>query len=815
MLWSNKTYRAPPNCGEVLLGRTLPSLLDEACVSVDPKKSLSRNFLHSELRERFPLQKGLLSAVGRSRSDRQALSPSRKVDVSKKTHQARSPNPHLLNQWTETGWQTLSNEEFQSAVEEMALGLLDLQLPSDRYAGSVADSWLNQSDTAHRAKFPDCVALLMHSDVNFCIADMGCLLAGLINVPIDLNQTLEHIIFILRHTQAKVLIVSNLDLLYQVVPYLSETPKLKVVIVAEVPSDWQQIQSQILTSQLSGGENDQSLDISKSIQVFSLCEIRDRGRAEISESRKQQLRSTLSANDLATIIYIPGATGEPLGVMLTHENLSANALAMFTGIPDLEFGAKEVILSYLPLTHVFARVMLYGHINYGHSIYFTTPKWVIKHLKEVQPTIFATVPLLLEKVYNKILEQGSKQAKPATVREVKYNVLSRIRAIATQMMRKGEQTQKFRLSSLHLGIRLSAFEWKFPPLRISVSASQLREIAFTQRIYNWALNLAKEYELGQPQRGTYALMLKLADRLVFWQWRSVFGGRLKYLISGGAGLKAEITNLFAAGGVTILQGYGLTETSSALTYNRGPFNRAGTVGVPLAGVEIAIAEDGEILTKSPYSTQGYYKNPDATQQLIDTDGWLHTGDLGEFTEEGFLKITGLKKSRFKLSTGKYVTPQPLENKLEQSHLVTKAVAVGAERKFCAMLIFPNLDNLHSYALNLGIDLPTEVLLKHPYIIAMYQTLVDQANCHLPHWSTVKRFKLIHATLTVENGLLTPTHQVNRAKVTEVFAQEINAIYEDAGRRRKDTDDEKDMPLFSCPPIPKASCPPFAQSLITS
>ncbi|WP_026734906.1 AMP-dependent synthetase/ligase [Fischerella sp. PCC 9605] len=767
MLWSDQIYKAPVNSGEVLLGRTLPSLLDEAC--------------------------------------------------------SRYPNSNALNQWTETGWQSLSHQEFQSAIEEVALGLLDFDLEKG-----------------------DRIALLMHNDVNFCIADMGSLLAGLVDVPIDLTQTLEHIIFILRHAEAKVLIISNLDLLYQVVPYLWDTPELKVVIIADVPADWQQIHSQILTCQLSSYREDKTQESSieteclcipkffsqanlerpcpefpQCIQVFSLSEVRARGRTLISEGKQQQLRSIVTANDLATIIYIPGAKGEPLGVMLTHENLSANALAIFTGIPNLEFGAKEVILSFLPLTHVFARVLLYGHINYGHSIYLTTPNRVIRHLKEVQPTIFATVPLLLEKIYNRILEEGSKRTKLTTVRDIKNNVLSRIRAFAVQTIRRTEQpkTQRFRLSSLRLGAHLSPLQWKFPPLRISVSASQLREIAFTQRIYNWALNLAKQYELGKSPQGRYALMLKLADRLVFWQWRAVFGGRLKYLISGGAPLKAEIANLFGAAGIIVLQGYGLTETSSAFACTRGQFNRAGTVGVPMAGVEVAIADDGEILTRSPYITQGYYKNPEATQQLIDADGWLHTGDLGEITDDGLLKITGLKKSRFKLSTGKYVTPEPLESKLEQSPLVAKAVAVGAERKFCAMLIFPNLDNLRSYALSAGIDLPTEALLKHPCIIAMYQALVDEANCHLPQWSTVKRFRLIDATLTVENGTLTPTQEVRRAKVAEVFAEEIAAIYEDTGTHNRgnaeiENIDQQDTSSFSCPPIPQPSCPAIAQSLNT-
>lgn len=321
-------------------------------------------------------------------------------------------------------------------------------------------------------------------------------------------------------------------------------------------------------------------------------------------------------------------------------------------------------------------------------------------------------------------------------------------------------------------------------------------------------------------------MLKLADRLVFLQWRLVFGGRLKYLICGGAALKAEIANLFGAANITVLHGYGLTETSSAVTCNRGKFNRAGTVGVPILGVEVAIADDAEILTKSPYNTQGYYKNPDATKQLIDADGWLHTGDLGEFTTDGFLKITGLKKSRFKLSTGKYVIPQPLESKLEQSPLVAKAVAVGAERKFCTMLIFPHMDNLRQTTLALELDNPNDEqtinsasLLKHPCIIALYQALIDEANCHLPYWTTVKRFQLIDASLTIENGMLTPTQQVNRPHIAEVFAQEIDAMYADRGLGTGDRGlgigDIEQEDISACPHIPVYSCPVFAQSLNSS
>lgn len=746
MLWPDKIYTAPSN-GNVLLGRTLPSLLDEGC--------------------------------------------------------DRAPNSHALNQWTEQGWQPLSNQAFRTAAEEVALGLLNLGLERG-----------------------DRVALLMHSDVNFCIVDMGCLLAKLIDVPIDLTQTLENIVFITQHSDAKVLIVSNLDLLYQVIPYLCGTPYIQAAIVADVPPDWQSRSLSLLGVEQSDREIPASACLGipqllsqprwqfcpkfpQCIQIFSLAEIRERGQAQISDEEPQQMRSSIAAGDLATIIYIPGATGKPQGVMLTHENLSANALAMFSGIPDLELGAKEVVLSFLPLTHVFARVFFYGHMNYGHSVYFTTSHRVMKHLKEVKPTIFATVPLLLEKVYYRILETGSKQAKPETATIVKYDLLPRFRTFAAQMFqrRKEATKRKFHLSSLRW--QLPPGRLKLPHWRVSLTAWKSLQAGQTQRLIDWAIALAQQYELGRPPNRKYALMLKLADRLVFSGWRSVFGGHLKYAICGGAALKAEIANLFAAARVTILQGYGLTETSSAVACNRGRFNRAGTVGVPLAGMEIAIANDGEILARGPYVTQGYYKNPDATQQAIDPDGWFHTGDIGEFTADGFLKITGLKKSHFKLSTGKYVTPQPLENKLEQSPLVAKAVAVGSERKFCAMLIFPNLDNLREQAQILGFVLPDEELLNHPCILALYQALVDEANCHLPYWSLVKRFRLVNATLSFENGMLTPTGEVKRTKIAEVFAQEINTLY---GQKdpKKETQHHEQFNL--CPPVPASSCPAYAQSL---
>jgi long-chain acyl-CoA synthetase len=720
----------------------------------------------------------------------------------------RAPNIQAFNRFTEAGWQPVSNRTFRAAAEAVALGLLDLGLGSGDLHSNGSQDQVQQ----------DRVAFLLHNDINFCIADFACLLARLVDVPIDLTQTIENIVFVLRHSEAKALVIANLDLLAQLVPYLWDVPDLRHIIVVDVPVDWQELRSHWIESQLSStakpivspdaesrvlADSQASLEsayldvpmllhpvppecpyspLPQRIQLVSLDEVQTQRqapqrRAQCSEIRLQQLRAAVAPTDLATIIYIPGTTGQLQGVMLTQENLSGNALASFSGLPDLEMGHHEVVLSFLPLTHVFARCLLYGHINYGHSIYFSVPNRVVKHLKEVRPTLLASVPLLLEKTYSKIIERGSKSA----------SIVERL-------------------------------------------------------VFQWALKLAKHYQLEKPPQGCYALLLKLADRLVLSQWRSVFGGRLKYLLCGGAALDAELTIVFAAAGVTILQGYGMTQTSSVICYNRPHANRAGAVGMPLPGVEVSIsppsdseatADDGEILVRGAYVTLGYYKNPEATRDAIDSEGWFHTGDLGRFTEDGFLKITGLKKALFKLSTGKYIAPLPIEERLKHSPFVAQAIVVGSERKFCSLLIFPNPDALHQQALDIGIDPEIKALLQHPCITALYQALVNAANCHLPYWATVKRFKLVNAELTIENGLLNAAGQLDRATVIKVFAKEIAALYSDEPEQSKQDSkprkalkqkDSKqgvstkqgvppsDYPLSECPTIPVASCPAFAQSL---
>ncbi|PZD72016.1 Long-chain-fatty-acid--CoA ligase FadD15 [Acaryochloris thomasi RCC1774] len=653
MFTSQKVDSAPSTAREVYLGRTLPSLIDEAC--------------------------------------------------------EHNPNPQAFNTWTRGGWQALSTEEFRTAVEELALGLREMGL--------------SQGDR---------IALLMHSDVNFCLADMGCLLAHLVNVPIYMGETPENMVFSLQHSEATALVVSSVEVLQQVAPCLCELSYLKFMIVADGLDD--SVSSDHLVALRAS--------LPEEIQLFPLAAVRAWGREQFSEQTRMALRAEIAPQDVATIVYVAGPTGRcqafrsqvlpvfrmvaalqqrlkpsapyvcerPKGVMLTHENLAGDALAAFSAMPGLNTGPEERVLSFLPLTHVFARVMLYGHLSYGHSVYFTTPQRIVKHLREVKPTILSTVPRLLEKVYQKIQERGRKMPR------------------------------------------------------------------FKQVILEWAIDLAQRYELGQQSGWLYSLKRKLADQLVYRQWREGFGGRLKYLLCGGAALKAELATVFSAAGIPVLQGYGLTQTSAVLCVNRGALNQVGTVGVPIAGVEVEIASDGEILARSPYTMKGYYKNPVETQNAIEPNGWFHTGDYGELTDEGFLKITGHKKSLFKLSIGKYVAPEWIERHLMQSPLVERAVAVGNQRPYCALLIFPRLGKIHKLARELGLWLHLEALLEHPQVIAEYQTLVDAANQTLPSWSTAKKFRLINASLTVANGLLTSTRQINREAFCAAFAADIEAMY---------------------------------------
>ncbi len=595
---------------------------------------------------------------------------------------ARYENACLLNQPTASGWKPYSLDEYRTQSEETALGLLDLGLERG-----------------------DRVAFFLNSDVYFCIADMGCLLAGLIDVPIYLTSAPDIIRYVIEHAEAKAIVVSNLEYLNQLSDILAQTPRVEHVIVAEQE------------------EGVSMPALPEGIAVSTLDEVRALGTVRLMQKPGaiDALRTPIKPDDLATIIYTSGTTGQPKGVMLTHENMSYNGVTSIEGLTGFKPGAgNEAIVSFLPLTHVFARALNYSFLWTATSVYFTTPNELVATLQDVKPTGFATVPRVLEKVYARILERTESQT----------------------------------------GLK--------------------------KEIGRWALRLAQAYEIGKEPAGLDWLAHRLADMLVFGKWREAVGGRLQYVVCGGAALDARLANFFAAAGIPIYQGYGLTETSPIITYNRPGRNRAGTVGEPLPGLEVMIAEDGEILTHGPHVMQGYYKSEEKTREVLTADGWFHTGDIGEFSDDGYLRITDRKKDLFKLSTGKYVMPQPLEVKLCVEGLIENAVVMGVGRKYCTALIFPDQDALRALAKAQGLDegLSIKELVRHPQILAHVQTLIDQANEGMDHWSTIKQFALIPDHLTIENGLLTPTMKVKRSKVRAVFEKEFNALYEEDNQPRK-------------------------------
>lgn len=571
----------------------------------------------------------------------------------------KHPNPTAFNERTSAGWVPMSNTTFRERSENMALGLLE-------HLGLTKG---------------DAVGFFTHSDLSYCIPDMACLTAGLVTVPIYLTHSPEAIKFILEQSEAKVLIVSDDGLLAKIKPVLQHTPLVKQIILRE----------------------------SKTEMDFVKLEAKGQEVRKANPSKLSDLKAQVKASDLATIIYTSGTTGMPKGVMLTHENISSNAASSALAMTGYEHG-KEVALSFLPLTHIFARTLQYFCIWTSTSIYYSHPDLVREHYREVKPTFFAAVPRVIEKAYERILATGA-----------------------------------------------------------SLTGAK-------KRLFDWSLSLAQRYEVGKEPTGLYKLQLELASRLVFSKWREALGGRVKYAVLGGAATRAELVNVFGAAGVNLLQGYGLTETSPVVTFNRPGKNRPGSSGTALEGVEVKISEGGEILTRGPHIMKGYYKNEAATKEVMTDDGWFRTGDLGELDKDGYLKITGRIKNLFKLSTGKYVMPQPLEEKLESSSLIDVAQIVGDSEKYCGALLFVNRAFLESMTSQKGVE-----ALKSPEVKAHLNEVFSEANKGLSAWETLKKVALVLDELTIDNGMLTPKLSVKRHEVVKRYKAYIDELYRPSGK----------------------------------
>jgi len=427
-----------------------------------------------------------------------------------------------------------------------------------------------------------------------------------------------------------------------------------------------------------------------------------------------RLSGSTRGDDIATLIYTSGTTGEPKGVMLSHANLISNVV---DASEKYAFAGQDASLSVLPLSHVFERTGMYVYIRYGMRVSFAESiEKVPDNLKEVRPTIFIGVPRIFEKVFE------------------------RARLRAAQSGRVNEA------------------------------------------IFDWAIDVAKEFaackERGEEPSIALVTKHSVADTLVYSKFREFFGGRLRLCITGGAALPDEIYLIFTGAGISIMQGYGLTETSPVISSNNPGAFRVGTVGRPIKNVKVRIAADGEIEVKGPGVMPGYYHKDGATREAFTEDGWFRTGDIGRLDDDGFLIITDRKKELFKTSGGKYIAPSPIEQMIRGSRFVNQCVLIGTGRKFPAALIVPNFEMLESYARLKELDIHTAgEFCTHPKVLDLFRRQIDAMTATLSQFEKVKKFALLEHELTTENGELTPTLKIKRRVVDERYRDVIDQLYQ--------------------------------------
>ena len=427
----------------------------------------------------------------------------------------------------------------------------------------------------------------------------------------------------------------------------------------------------------------------------------------------EQRKQATKPGDWCTLIYTSGTTGAPKGVMLSHRNICSNFLA-HAKVDVLDSSCN--VLSFLPLNHMYERSMNYHFQYLGCSIYYAESMGTIQaNLKEIHANGFCAVPRVLEMFYDKLYAAG---------KDLK-------------------------------GLR--------------------------KKIYFMAFRHGNRFDYGFFQKVSIWFQLKqsIFDRLVYRRWREQFGGNRMTVISGSSGIQDRMIRLFSAAGINIYEGYGLSETSPVIAVNNphDKLVRLGTVGPILSGVEVKFADDGEILTRGPHVMMGYYNDPDYTAQVLDSDGWFHTGDIGKLVANRYLKITDRKKDIFKLSAGKYVAPQALENKLRESEYVDQVMVVGENEKFAAAIISPNFNTLHYWALKHHMHYrDNPALLNLPEVKEKYQKIIDEYNKSFAPHEQIKRFKLVPEEWSAANGLLSPTLKVKRNLLLEKYKAVIAEIY---------------------------------------
>lgn len=530
----------------------------------------------------------------------------------------------------------------------------------------------------------DKVAMISNNRPEWNIIDMGMSQAGIIHVPVYPTLSDDEYEYIFDHAEPKLIIISEKSLYDKLKPIFSKAKSIKdaySINVVEGAKNWKEI-----------------MDLGKA------------KAGEFENTLKENMEKT-SKDEMVTLLYTSGTTGRPKGVCLSHWNLVSNALAT-TGVHP--FGVESKALSFLPLCHIYERMLNYHYQVKGVSIYYAQNMGtIVDDLKDVKPDIFSTVPRLLETVYDRIIGKG---------KDLK-------------------------------GIK--------------------------KRIFFWAVQLGNRFKLHGKNSWFYKKKLKVADKLIFSKWREALGGNTKIIVSGSAALQPRIATIFWAAKINVLEGYGLTETSPVIAVNNQTTDEImiGTVGPVIADVEVKIADDGEILCKGPNVMMGYYKDQKLTDEVISKDGWFHTGDVGELVDGTYLKITDRKKEIFKLSSGKYVAPQMIENKFKESFFISQLMVVGENEKFASALISPNFEFLHNWCSLHGVKFrDNQDLIQIPEVVARIQKEVNEINASQAFHEQVKRFRLVAEEWSIPTGELSNVLKLKRKNVYKKYDSLLKEIY---------------------------------------
>ncbi|MFM9908916.1 MAG: AMP-dependent synthetase/ligase [Chitinophagaceae bacterium] len=577
---------------------------------------------------------------------------------------AQGALPDMLAAKESGQWKKYSTHQVSEIVNKLSAGLLSLGIgPNDM-----------------TVEGRDKIAILCRNRPEWIMLDLASQQIGVILTPIYPTINVNELEFVLKDAAVKMVFVNDEDLYLKVLSIKERVPSLK----------------EIFTFEHAPNANHWK-------------EVLDRSTPEL-QAKVKSIADKIDYEDVATIIYTSGTTGTPKGVMLSHRNILSNVLSSIKCFPP---GDNLRSLSFLPLNHIFERMVSYLYLFRRTSIYYAESLDTIgNNLKEVNPDMFTTVPRLLEKVYDRIMQKGAELT----------------------------------------GIK--------------------------KKLFFWAHSLAEKFEINKEQGLWYTMQLGLANKLIFNKWREGLGNKVKCIVTGGAACQVRLIRIFTAAQIPVMEGYGLTETSPVICVNQYDVagRKFGTVGPAIEGVEIKIAEDGEILCKGPNVMMGYYKRPDLTAEVIN-NGWFLTGDIGAIVDNRYLKITDRKKELFKTSGGKYVAPLPIESRLKESPFVEQVMIVGAEQKFVGALIIPSFPNLRDWCRQNNVpDGKPADLIKNEKVLTLFRELVESFNKFFNHVEQVKKFELLPDEWSVDTGEMTPKLSLKRKVVMEKYKGAIERIY---------------------------------------